>query len=118
MEIRDLSRDEKIALVGLIEYLVESDTAVSEQEIDQIQSIAAEIGHEEFRSLAQEVDRRFEDEAALRGFLKTIVRREARDLIFEKALETAIPDGILTHESDMLEWLEREWAIEVEIGDD
>lgn len=117
MEIRDLSRDEKIALVALIEYLVESDTAVSEQEIDQIQAIAGEIGETEFRLLAEEVDRRFDDEDALREFLKTIARTEARELIFEKALETAIPDGILTHESEMLEWLEKEWRIQVEIGD-
>ena len=118
MEIPDLNHEEKIALVALIELLVESDAAVSEQEIEQIQDVASAIGPAEFRKLAEEVDRRIADEDALKALLRTITRPEARELIFETALETAIPDGILTHESDILEWLEAEWELKVEIGED
>jgi hypothetical protein len=117
VEIPDLNHEERLALVALIEFLVESDAAVSEQEIDHIQDVAQAIGVEEFRSLAEEVDRTVEDEDGLRDMLRGIQRPEARELIFETALETAIPDGILTHESEILEWLEAEWDLKVEIGD-
>jgi uncharacterized protein YhaN len=117
VEIEDLNHEERIALVALIELLVESDAAVSEQEIDHIQDVAAAIGPDEFRKLAEEVDRSIEDEDALKDLLRRIQRPEARELIFETALETAIPDGILTHESEILEWLEAEWDLKVEIGD-
>lgn len=117
MEIADLNHEEKVALVALVEFLVESDTAVSEQEIDHIQAIAEALGEDEFRKLAEEVDRRVEDEDGLRELLSAVQRPDAREVIFETALETAIPDGILTHESEILEWLEEEWDLQVEIGE-
>ena len=97
MEIRDLSHDEKIALVALVRLLVSSDAEASEDEVDRIGEIADAFGGtEQYHQLAEEVDRRFADEDELKAFLATIDRQEAREVVFETALEVAMPDGIHT----------------------
>jgi integrase len=114
VEIRDLSHDEKTALVALVELLVSSDKEASEDEADRIAEIAHSVGGPEaYRLLAEEVDRRFADEDDLKAFLATIERQEARELVFERALELAMPDGIRSHEAEFLEWLERQWNLNV-----
>ena len=114
MEIRDLSHDEKVALVALVELLVSSDKEASEDEAERIGEIAQAIGGPgAYRQLAEEVDRRFADEEDLKAFLATIERQETRELIFERALELAMPDGIRSREAEFLEWLENEWNLNV-----
>jgi hypothetical protein len=114
VEIRDLSHDEKTALVALVELLGSSDKGASEDEIAKIEEISDGVGGAEaYRALAEEVDRRFRDETDLRAFLGTIQRQEPREIIFETALEIAMPEGILTREADLLEWLEKEWDLNV-----
>ena len=114
MEIRDLSHDEKTALVALVELLASSDAGASEDDFDRIGEIADAFGGtEQYRQLAEEVDRRFADEDELKAFLATIDRQEAREVVFETALEVAMPDGIQTREAEFLEWLEDEWGLNV-----
>jgi hypothetical protein len=114
VEIGDLNRDEKTALVALVELLAASDRDASEDEIQRIEDIAEEVGGpEEYRRLAEEVDGRFTGEDELKAFLGTIERQEAREVIFETALEIAMPDGILAREAGFLEWLEKEWDLSV-----
>jgi len=114
VEIRDLSHDERIALVALVELLASSDAGASEDEIDRIGEIGDALGGaEQYRQLAEEVDRRFADEEELKDFLATIDRQEAREVVFETALEVAMPDGIQSREAEFLEWLEDEWGLSV-----
>jgi len=119
VEIRDLSHDEKIALVALVRLLVSSDAEASEDEVDRIGEIADAFGGtEQYHQLAEEVDRRFADEDELKAFLATIDRQEAREVVFETALEVAMPDGIHTREAEFLEWLEDEWGLNVLFADE
>ncbi len=111
MELGDLRREERVALVALVELVVESDPAVTEDEVDRVQAIIDEIGEAAYRDAVAEVDERFGDEEELRAFLRTITRQEARELIYEAALEAAIPDVIGSRESQLLEWLAKEWGV-------
>ncbi len=117
MDVLDLNQEEKIALVGLVEFLVESDQSASDEELAQIHSIAGAVGAGNYRDLAAEVDRRISGDDGLRDFLKTVTRQEARELILEKAIEAAIPDGIRGRESKMLNWLISEWKVNVDFPD-
>lgn len=117
MELRELTHEEKVALVGIVEFLAESERDVSDEELAQIRGIARELGPATYRKLTEEVDRRFPDEEALRSFLRGIERQDARDLIFEKALETAIPNGIHENESRLLEWLRGTWKVQVRFAE-
>ncbi len=117
MDILDLTHEEKVALVGLVEFLVESDRAASDDEVAQINAIAGAVGGGNYRELAAEVDQRVSGEDGLRDLLQGVERPEARELILEKAIEAAIPDGIRGREGKILSWLKSEWGIEIEFPD-
>ena len=114
MELSDLTHDERLALVALVENVIASDAEVSDDEAGHIERIAAVFGDENYRALADEVDVRFEDEAALKTFLAALLRQDARELIYGTVLDAALPDVIDRHESSLLGWLATEWGITVQ----
>ncbi|MCC6849039.1 MAG: hypothetical protein IT294_11105 [Deltaproteobacteria bacterium] len=114
MELTDLSHDERLALVALIETVVASDAAVSDDEAAHVARIAAALGDDNYRALADEADERFGDEAALKTFLSALLRPEARELVYCTVLDAALPDLIDRHESSLLGWLATEWGITVQ----
>ena len=111
MELSQLSTEEQVALVALLELVIESNARVSEEEADRIDAVVAAIGEDAYRSAAAEVDGRFHDEQDVRAFLPTVTRQEARELIYGTVFEAAISDAVDTHESDLLEWLASVWQI-------
>lgn len=114
MELQDLTHDERVALVALVEVVAGSDASVSDDEQDQIAQIAAAFGDEAYRELANEADERFADEEALKTFLGTVQRQEARELIYGTVLAAALPEVIDTHESSLLGWLATAWKVTVQ----
>ena len=116
MELSQLDQDERVALVALIEYVVEADTNVSEGEIEEIAEVVEALGREEYQALADEVADRFADEQELRDFLVTVRRQEARELIYGTVLETATRDTIGEREGELLEWLAKTWNVRVEFA--
>ena len=116
MELNQLTADEQIALVALLELVIESNGRVSEDEADRIDAVVGAIGEDAYRRAAAEVDSRFEGEDALRAFLPKIKRQEARELIFGTVFETATGDAINSQESALLEWLTDVWHITPQVG--
>ena len=115
MEIRDLSHDEKLAFAALLECTLMADGEVSEAERDAMNGIVAELGDAEYRALLDEVDERFSNRTQLKEFLRTVKRQEARETIFGTILDDALAEALDHSEKELLDWLAREWAIEVEI---
>ncbi len=118
MELTDLTHDEQLALVALIELVVAADRAVSDEERAEVARVAGIVGDESYRALADEADERFADEQSLRAFLTALHRQEARELIYGTLLEVALPDTIDTRESSFLGWLAKAWSITVRIVED
>jgi hypothetical protein len=113
MELAELNRDEQIALAGLLEFVVLASGHVTEDEQNEIDAIVDALGEDEYRSAVEEVDRRFEDVQAMREFLSTITRQEAREVIYGTVMGAAMADSVEGRESALLEWLAAEWKIEV-----
>lgn len=113
MELTDLTHDEQLALVALIEVVVSADREVSDEELAHVDRIAAALGDETYQALTDEADERFTDEDDLRDFLAGIERQEARELIYGTALEAALPDTVETRESSLLGWLATAWSISI-----
>jgi uncharacterized tellurite resistance protein B-like protein len=113
MELRDLNSDERVALAALLEYVVMASGRVTEDEQREIDDIVEALGEDAYRQAVEEVDRRFADEDAVRAFLKTIMRQEAREVIFGAVMEAAMADAVEGRESQMLDWLASEWKIEI-----
>jgi hypothetical protein len=117
MELNQLTAGERVALIALLEFVIESNGRVSEDEADRIDAVVGVIGEDAYRQAAVEVDRRFAGEEELRAFLLTITRQEARELIYETALEAATSDAIDAQESQLLEWLAGVWQISTRIDE-
>lgn len=113
MELGDLTHLEQLALLGLVQFIGESNRDVTEEESDSIATIVAALGEEHYRKVAAEADERFADEESLRNYLQTTGRPEARELIYGHALEVAMGDTIQASESDLLEWLAEQWDVQV-----
>ena len=115
MELRDLSHEERLALVALLEVVLESDRAVSDGEVADIDQVVGELGREEYERLVVEVDQRFPTEDELRVFLPSITRQDARELIYGTVLDTAIEDAVDARESAILDWLAALGKVHVEV---
>jgi hypothetical protein len=115
MELRDLSHEERLALVALLEVVLESDRAVSDGEVADIDQVVGELGREEYERLVVEVDQRFPTEDELKAFLPSITRQDARELVYGTVLDTAIEDAVDARESAILDWLAALWNVRVEV---
>jgi len=115
MELRDLNQDERTALVGLMKLVVTSDGNVSEEEIEHVEDLVDAFGEDGYQRTLDAFEKRFVDEQSFRGFLRTISREEARELIFATVLESAGVDAIEGAEADLLDWLAKTWDVKIEI---
>ena len=115
MTLNDLNHDEKMALVALIEVAVITDTHVSTEELALMDEIVNELGEDTFHALAEEAEQRFAQRDALRTFLKGITRQEAREIIYGTVLAEAIADAVPHAEADFLDWLAKEWKINMNV---
>jgi hypothetical protein len=117
MELSDLNREERIALAALLELVIQSNAAVSDDEVTEVQHVVDALGDVAYAEAADAAAERFRDEADLKAFLPSITRQEARELIYGAVLETALPDAMGAHESAILNWLGKAWNIAVRVED-
>lgn len=113
MELADLNQDERIALAGLLEFVVLASGHVTEDEQAEIDAIVDAIGADNYRAAVEQVDERFTDESTLRAFLHSIERQDAREVIYGTVIEAAMSDTVEGRESALLTWLAKEWNVEV-----
>ena len=113
MTISDLSHEQKLALVALLELFTMADGVVYENELKEINVVANALGDEEYRSLLEEAESHFSDVEMLKASLETIKEREAQELIFGLLLEDVMSAPGIPRSSAMLDWLKDTWKIEV-----
>lgn len=115
MDLQDLDRTEQLALVALIEFVGAAEPETSEEEEAEISRVIEAVGEGTWDELVAEVDARFHDLDRLKVFLETILRPEARALIFEAVLEAGLADGRALRNAGILDWLSAAWGVEIEI---
>lgn len=118
LELKDLTDDERLALVALLKVVAEADQYVTDDEAKQVRHVIAAVGRKAYEAAAEQTDGRFQDKAELREFLSTIARQEARELIYETVLEVALADAPVPAETEILDWLARIWNVKVRIVKD
>jgi uncharacterized tellurite resistance protein B-like protein len=112
MQLIDLMPEESLALVALSRAVVRADGTVTPLEGQAIAVMAAEIGETTYRKLFAKAAESFRDQAALKAFLASIERPEARALIYESILAIAAADSISAEEEPLLVWLQETWKIQ------
>ena len=115
MELSELNADERTALVGLVKAVVLSDGKVSQDEIEEVGQIVDAFGEESYQHVLDTFESRFPDETTFKGFLKTIDRQDARELIYGTIVTGAAADAIEGHESELLSWLAQAWNVEMTV---
>ena len=116
MELKDLTDDERVALVALIKLMVQSNSRATDLEAKLVAHEAASLGRSAYRAASEEADRRFPNEGDLRAFLTTIERQEARELIYGTVLDAALADGPDANEVKALDWLAGLWNVKTRIA--
>jgi uncharacterized tellurite resistance protein B-like protein len=112
MHVIDLLPEESLALVALSRAVARADGAITPLEGRAIALIAAEVGEATYRKLFARAAESFQHEAALKEFLATIERPEARSLIYESVLALAAADSISAEEEPLMVWLQEAWQIQ------
>lgn len=118
MEISQFTKDEKIALVGLIEHLLMADNVVSLEESEALQNVVAEIGEHDYRSLIHDYRPIIDNMESFKQFLQNIERQEPREIIYGILFEIAESDFFEENESELLDWLAKEWKLDINIEKD
>jgi hypothetical protein len=111
MQFSDLHPDERLALVALSRSIVRSDDVVTPAEGRRVARIALEMGEETYRREYARAVETFPDEAALKRFLESIQRTEARLLIYDTVLDLAAADELTPAEEPLIRWLEQAWGV-------
>lgn len=115
MKISELTNEQQVALVAVIEAIAMSDGTIEEGEKNTIGQIAEELGVDTYRELLRDADKRYPTTDALKQLLKTITDQEARETIYGLAMQDAMLSPAINHlQSKMLEWLRENWNITVE----
>jgi hypothetical protein len=115
MTIKELSRDEKLALVALTEVAVISDRNITDAEVAQIEAIVDEIGEDLFQELAEEAETRFSERTALKTFLSSITDPDARELIYGTVLNENLANTIPHEQAEFMDWLAAIWDLVIDV---
>ena len=111
MQFTDLHPDEQLALVALSRAIVRADEVVTPAEGHRVARIALEMGEETYRRAFARAIESFPDEPALKRFLESIQRLEARSLIYDTILDLAAVDELTPAEEPLIRWLENAWSL-------
>ncbi|TAL68164.1 MAG: hypothetical protein EPN82_12270 [Bacteroidetes bacterium] len=118
MELSQFTKEEKIALVGLIEHLLMADNVVSLEESEALRNVVAEIGEHDYRSLIHDYRPIIDNLDSFKQFLQNIERQEPREIIYGTLFEIAESDFFEENESELLDWLAKEWKLDINIEKD
>ncbi|MCG8571586.1 MAG: hypothetical protein MJB14_15730 [Spirochaetes bacterium] len=108
--LSQLNEQEKIALVGVLKWIVSADPQDS---LEGMTDFFQDNHFGDFNTYYQEMDNKFEDVEALQSFLKTIDDSNTHQLIIKVAKDIALSDVMITHrEKKVFKFLQEIWGID------
>jgi hypothetical protein len=116
MTLDDLSQPEQVVLLALVGLMARMDGSVSEDEMELLEQIADEIGEKRFEA-ARDAAAALEDGGAILQAAGTIVRPEAREIVFELVYSIAVRDTIAESEAALLNELAALWGLPQRVGE-
>ena len=112
MQAKELVGDERIALCGLVFYMMRADHVETAEERQELLALATEIGPDVFNVAMKAAKDRFqtEDDALAFG-AERVVRAQARALIHTMLVDMAQSDGLSRDEQPLLRAVARMWGL-------
>lgn len=111
MDPNQLTRPERMALVGLLKLIIQADEEFSKEEGKELNRIAERLGWEAWNESKQQAMAEFRSLDDVKAFAKTITRQPARELIYDMLLDVALPGSVVPQEKQALDWLAELWEI-------
>jgi|GEM_PF-6216110 len=106
---KELTKDEKIALAGILKWVVSAD---HEDSLEGIENFFNDNNWGDFNEVYDEMDNKFENLDELKKFLATITSKDAQKIIKDIAKDVMISDVVITNEEKgILNFLKEIWDI-------
>lgn len=112
---KKLTKDEKLAIIGVFKYVVNASGRVDEEEIDAMHNFISDKNFDDFNDRLDEFEK---DYSTIEDFYELIdnVRKENRDLLIEEAYELALSDGYASPEElEVFNIMSDVWKIDKKI---
>jgi len=111
MDVADLNDKERTALYAALAHLAAADGRISDGEHHELGELAEEMGVPDLRDRLMIAHRDHPTLDDLRAVIRTVDRRDAREMINTLLFDLAHADGERGElENDVLDAITREWA--------
>lgn len=109
-----LSHDEKVVLIGICRYIINSDGVVTESELATMNSIAEDIGFEDYQKTFDESDKLITSIESLQEKIDSLKKSGNQRKILEYAIQLSRCDAcIKTDEMDIIVYAADSWDFDV-----
>ena len=110
MEYSELTRDERLVLVALLDLVIRADDRFSEEEAAEVERISASLGSEVYNATAVKARARLATMDDIQKAALALDRQEARELILTAVQDMAVVDEVSQEEMQLVEWLSGLWG--------
>ncbi len=109
-----LSHDEKIVLIGICKYIINSDGVVTPAELDTMNQIAAEIGFDDYHKTFDEADSVITSIEVLQEKIDSLKKSSNKQKILKYAIQLSRGDACIKNdEMDIIVYAADSWDFDV-----
>ena len=110
MEIKDLSQEERLVLVALVERVVQADGEYTTEEAGEVAKVSIAMGLETYNAAVQQARELLDTTEAIQAAAQKVQRPEARELILTAVQDLAVVDEVSREELQVVDWLAELWG--------
>jgi tellurite resistance protein len=109
-----LSDEEKVVLIGICRYIINSDGVVTESELAAINQIAEEIGFENYQKTFDEADRLITSVELLHEKIDNLKKSSNNRKILQYAIQLSRCDALIKNEEiDIIVYAADSWDFDI-----
>ncbi len=111
MNLKELTRDEQLALGGLVRMMIRADGVFTQEEEERVTAIGDELGGGDLLwRIVSDSAQAFRDDTEVRRAGAAIARAEARELVLGVLTSVAVADTVTPSEQGLIDALRAAWA--------
>jgi len=111
MDLKDLTRDEQLALGGLVRMMIRADGVFTPEEEERVSAIGEELGGGPLLwRIVSDSAQAFRSDADVRRAASAIARPDARELVLGILTSVAVADTVTPGEQGLIDGLRAAWA--------
>jgi len=111
VQLSDLEPHERLALAGLLRFLVRMDGKLSSDEVAALATLGKELGSTLFWQTMARAQQELESADDVVEAVERVERPHVREWIYGILMGIAVVDGLSDEESELLDWLLQTWQM-------